>query len=464
MTQNMLQRSKLWLLVAIIVTCAIGGGSNRIDAALLLPVRMVAAICTGLLLLAPGAGHARPVRTLAILLAGWGLLMGLQLLPVPPALWQSLPGRAGYADAAAIVGQAQPWRPWSLTPDLTLNSLVALIPIAGTLLGLSMLEQGQREWLVAFLITLALTSILLASAQIAGGPGSVFYTYTKTYQGYAVGLLANRNHQAVWLAATLPLLAAWLRAPAASENRANLRLLVVGAMVVLTFPAILLTGSRTGMALSVVGLAGFVLLVPVRGRMRRVFPTRTALVAAVAGVGVLLMALFLLFGRALVIDRLLQGDYAGELRLINTPTTIALIWEYFPFGAGFGGFDPIFRGAETERMLRSTYFNHAHNDLLEVLLAGGIASAILLGAFAVWFTRATLACWRATESASKQDIVNGRAAGIGITILLLGSLTDYPLRTPFLGTIFILLCGLVAYGSAAARNLRYKAGSNQVAF
>ncbi|MBW7449480.1 hypothetical protein C0101_015670, partial [Staphylococcus aureus] len=61
----------------------------------------------------PAMGAARPV---VIILTLALLLVFLQLLPLPPGLWEALPGRQPFMQAAAVSGQPQPWRPLAIVP------------------------------------------------------------------------------------------------------------------------------------------------------------------------------------------------------------------------------------------------------------------------------------------------------------------------------------------------------------
>ena len=67
------------------------------------------------------AGAQTTLKVPAMLLAMAIALVGLQLVPLPPALWTALPGREGLATAAQLAGFPQPWRP--------LPSLVFAAPV-----------------------------------------------------------------------------------------------------------------------------------------------------------------------------------------------------------------------------------------------------------------------------------------------------------------------------------------------
>src|SRR3546814_18506461 len=116
------------------------------------------------------------------------------------------------------------------------------------------------------------------------------------------------------------------------------------------------------------------------------------------------------------------------MRARGLPTVLSMIAAYFPAGAGFGGFDPIFRLHEPFRLLKPTYFNHAHNDFLEVVLDGGLPAALLLLVAIGWYAIASIRAWRASGRHSVLPT-------LGSSILLLvfvASAFDYPARTPML--------------------------------
>jgi O-antigen ligase len=121
--------------------------------------------------------------------------------------------------------------------------------------------------------------------------------------------------------------------------------------------------------------------------------------------------------------RALGMDAAQDVRARALPTVLAMIGNYFPAGAGFGGFDLLFRMHEPFHLLKPTHFNHAHNDFLEILLDGGVAGAFLLVGAIGWWAIASVRAWRDGATTSC----------LGSAILLLvfvASLSDYPARTP----------------------------------
>ncbi len=57
-----------------------------------------------------------------------------QLIPMPPFLWSSLPGRGEIASAYDAAGMTLPWLPISLDPSATWFGLLSLLPAAAIFL------------------------------------------------------------------------------------------------------------------------------------------------------------------------------------------------------------------------------------------------------------------------------------------------------------------------------------------
>jgi hypothetical protein len=93
----------------------------------------------------PADGRAG--KALLLLLAAAILLGLLSLVPLPPSLWRSLPGREPTAYGFALMGMAEPWLPLSLARDRTVASLLSLLPpLAIFLMCLRLQPTGAARW------------------------------------------------------------------------------------------------------------------------------------------------------------------------------------------------------------------------------------------------------------------------------------------------------------------------------
>lgn len=389
----------------------------------------------------------RAVLALAIAML---MLLGAHLVPLPPSVWSALPGRDLVVEIDRAAGLGQLWRPLSLAPDATFNALyAALVPCAALVLGVQ-LDARERRFLLWPVLILGGLSALLGVAQIAGPSDSALYFYQVTNDGAAVGLFANRNHQAMLLATLLPVLAVWAASDRSGGTRAGrdasrfrsfLALLAGAALVLL----ILVTGSRAGLVLAVISLAALPVVHPgllatfrepagpqAHGGGHRwlALATGLALIAMLAGLAIWR-------GRGLAVERLLDSAQGGDLRFLILPSLLALIRFYLPLGSGLGSFERVFQMHEPDALLRPDYANHAHNDWLEVALTGGIPALLILVA----------ACWAFFSGARRlfgtglRNTAELRLARLGMTTVLLaaiGSLGDYPLRVPSLACFFVV--------------------------
>jgi O-antigen ligase len=365
----------------------------------------------------------------------------------------SLPGRGGFAEAAAIAGIEQPWRPITIAPELTINSLWSLVVPAAALCGIAALSRPRLQALLPFLIALAFLSALLGVAQMAQGDGSPLRFYRITNQDMGVGFFANRNHQAALLVLCFPMLAVWAaHANVPHAARKFVRLLAV-ALGLFLIPMILVTGSRAGLVLGILAAcwACFQYAMEVRREQAmdwRKIGAGLTIVAVTVG----LVASFA-FTRAQSLQRLVNSELRGEGRLGTFPTLVDMVRDTFPVGTGFGSFDPFYRIYEPYSALTPSYLNHAHNDLLELLIVGGAPALLLLGFGLFWLVRQSLRAfqnWRSHDA----DGAYARLGAVMIWLLLGWSLLDYPLRTPILAVTFALACGWLASRDSQKSGLR----------
>jgi O-antigen ligase len=445
-------RARPALFVAFLVLCFLGGGGSRGDIASLLYLRPAAILCLAAILIVPGRIDWAAIRMPLLLLGALAIWMLIQLVPLPPALWTSLPGRAVIADGAAALAIDQPWRPISLAPALTLNSLAATaIPFAA-LIGFAALEQDDRRLLLPLLIGAAFVSALFGIAQISGGADSPFYLYRITNDEAAVGLFSNRNHEAALLALTFPMLALWAVQAGRDAGARRARMAIAGSLAIFLIPMILVTGSRAGLLLGAVAAAWacFQYLKDRRtqrgekGIGWRLPLAALAVLAAVAG-----LFSMVAFSRAQAVQRLLsEGEV--ELRLQVFPVLTRMARELYLVGSGFGSFDPVYRIYEPDRLLTPRYLNQAHNDLLELTITGGLPALIILLLFILWWFRASRRAFGAWRSPS-QGFAFARLGSFMIFLLFAWSLVDYPLRVPVMSAILAIACGWLGSAASEAR-------------
>lgn len=422
-------------LAAFLVIAVLLGGGSRGDVASLPLVYAAAVLLVGAGILQLERADWSRIRTPLILLGGLAAVIVLQLLPLPPGLWRALAGREAFASGLDAVGLATVWRPASLTPDLTLYSLIALlVPLAVLVTGA--MAGRMLPALVPVLLALCALTAMVGLLQVAGSLPSF---YRVTNPGAAVGLFANRNHQAVLLVCAYPLLAAWMTWPHADPATRAVRRWIGLCAGAALLPLLLVTGSRGGLLFGAVAIVASLGVLwsgePGRARSRE---RRSPLVlAGIAAIAIVPVALTLFLARGEAVQRLMGGA-EGELRAQFIELYLRIIGSFFPWGSGFGSFDAVFRGFEPHAALSQTYLNHAHNEAAELLIEGGIGAALVMVAFVAWVARRTVVAWRRRRLGG--GALLARSGSVIVGVLTLWSLVDYPLRVPSLAALTAVGC------------------------
>lgn len=382
----------------------------------------------------------RGVAAPLVFLAGLFIIPLLQSLPLPPEIWTTLPGRDPRLEALDLAGLGPDWAPVSLAPRETLAMMAALLPPAAVFLAVLQSNRSERRALAALWVALSVVGLLFGMAQRAMPAGGGAYFYAVTNLGSVVGLFANRNHEAVLLVAVAPLavaLALNVRVDAVQRPPRGPGAWLAGLYLAVAVVALAAIQSRAGVILAVPGIGGALILLVRHGRS----PGRRRTPVVIGAVVLAAVGAVMLFAQAPLLDRFVGGA-AGEFRLEAWPYVLKAAEGNLPFGAGLGAFDMVFRAVEPLHLVGDAYFNHAHNDYLELWLETGWIGAALIAGFAVWLG------WVAA-------VVGGdplaRAASLCVLVLMAHSLVDYPLRTETLATLFAFCCGVLAVAARASR-------------
>ena len=430
----------LIVLAAVMIAAAalLGGGSRAV------PLRLAAVELLSLPLLAvatlrlardEGATSVRralwPLALLAAILA----VPLLQLIPLPPALWTRLPGQAPRLEALTLAGLPIGWAPLSLAPAETERMALALAPPTAMFLAMLALGPSAGRRLTVLWLAMAVLGLALGVGQMASPEGGPAYLFAVTNQGSLVGLFANRNHEAAFLLALLPFAAALATRRRSTRPGAGVSPApwLAGLFITLAVVALGVIRSRTGLLLAAPAVAAALLVIAADGRrggMSAGGAWRTpALLAAAVTVALLAVATFSLTP---ILDRFAPAA-SQDLRLEAWPHVIAAARAYQPLGAGLGAFNTVYQAVEPLNLVVPTYFNHAHNEFLELWLEAGWPGVGLIAAFLAWLLVAAVAAWRWGSGLA-------RAAAAAVLLLLAASVTDYPLRTETLA-VFVEIPG-----------------------
>ncbi len=391
-----------------------------------------------------------PNRLLDLALLAWFACAALQLVPLPPAIRLAVSPHAVAVDqqlrldAAADPLRMAP-RPLSIDPASTVWALAA----AGVMLlafwcARRVLARRSPRALLRSIAAMGLAAGAVAILQHATSPRLLYWVWRPVAtDAQPFSPFVNRNDLATWLVMALPLVIGYVvarfrafgsdaaGAPDVESALDDTGLWLAGSVCLMT-GALLATTSRSGFIGGAVGLAAFVWLS--RGRMAgrgrawlaAAIVTVVAVGATYANVGVLADR----FG-----DAVTRG--LGGRREIWRETW-PMVADFWRTGVGAGAYE---RGMLVYQSSprRYFYFNHAHNEYLQLLAEGGVLLAVP-GLVALVALTSTVA-GRLRRDRSSFYWIRAGATG-GLVGAAVQSLWETGLRLPANGVLFALLAAI----------------------
>ena len=375
----------------------------------------------------------------------------MQLIPLPPWIWTALPGRKPETEVFDLLGWELPWMPISVSPYATWQSAMSIIPTSAVFIGTLLLGYRERRLLSIVVLAFGVFSVFVGLMQVAQGEASSLRFFEFTNPTEAVGFFANRNHFAALLYVLTLFAAAWAVQAASTAGswwgRRNYQAAAIVPIVtsftilVVLVSAQAMARSRAGLALTMIALFGaFALAYDDRRSASRGAASR--LLAVTATLAVLLSVQFALYR---IMERF-DSDPLQDARIPIARNTIEAAKAFLPLGAGVGTFAQVYGIYEKPKdTLINSYVNHAHDDVLEVLLETGIPGAILMFLFvAAWGFQCAELWRRGPAEGAEVDLALARAASIVVGLLMVHSFVDYPLRTGGMMAILAFTCALLS--------------------
>lgn len=451
-----------WVAIAFLAFVFLTGGGSRSDVSSLPFLRGGAVLFGCWAMIGLQRADWRRIRTPLILLLALTIWTAIQLVPLAPSIWHGLPGRELIVAADRLLGNSGLWRPITLTPSETWNSLLAMtVPLAALMIAARLGPEDVHRIMLA-LLAVAIVSAVFGLLQIVSGGGGPAYLYRITNTGSMVGLFANRNHHAVFQACAILFAATLLRDELMRrQQRTAIQAGLAGTAVLCTIMTMLI-GSRAGLAAGAVAFVlSYAMLLPAwrarpgRDDRRRPFRGRASWMAnwmliipplLVAG---LLAAILVLADRSTSLSRVADNRLAEDLRVLAWPTVQQMVETYWVAGAGMGSFPAVYRIFESDALLQPAYFNHAHNDWVEILITGGLPLALISIGAGAWFVRVAV-------RGGLRNLIKGYRGDYRLPVLSMvglfaaASLVDYPLRTPSLQAMALILIIMFACPKTAA--------------
>lgn len=380
-------------------------------------------------------------KQLLLLTALTIVVVALQIVPLPPSMWEHLGARARIAGDFHALGIAPPSEPISLTPAIGLSSLLGIIPPLALLCAMVRLKAYRPHWLAVALVAGTIAGIALGAMQVAssGNLLSPWYLYQETSIGRGVGFFANADHMATLLVITIPFLAAMIGAArTASMQRYSAVVAVSVGLGLVVLVGLGLNGSLAGygLALPVIAASSLIILPP--GSKLRLWVVAIAVLLVIAAVTIL---------ETTAIGSASIGAHATsavQSRADIVATTTRAVGDFMPFGSGLGSFRSVYALYEHPSQVTDIYVIHAHNEYLEVALELGIAGIVLMLLFLAWWVAAVWRTWRTAEGGPF-----ARAAAIASAAVLVHSVADFPLRTAAIAACFAMCLAFLADSRAA---------------
>lgn len=440
---------RFWVFIAFFASVFLMGGGSRDDVASLAILRPACAFFAAYALSIAAPGEIARVRAPLLLLLALGIWMVIQLIPLPPAFWSTLPHRDAVVQIDKLVGLEGLWRPISLSPSKTMNSLGSLIVPLSALLLYAVQRDADRRAMLGLLLGAAVLSALLGIGQLASGGTGPLYLYSVTNEGDAVGLFANRNHNAVFLA-TIFVLAGHMVAEhqrLSARGAGALVSVFLGGTCLLMMVTLLVNGSRAGLLIGVLacGLGAALYFSARRADAREEHRDRGGWMSflPIAGIIGIAAAAALAFTFSSSFDRLTTLSLSDELRVQIFPQVSAMANDNWLFGTGFGSFEHTYRQYEATQWLQPNYVNNAHDDWLQWVIEGGLPAILIALAFVGWLARTCLGYWQQRDAQPIRTRTVAMALS-ALLLLILASVFDYPLRVPSMMMYAVLLIALIA--------------------
>jgi O-Antigen ligase len=395
----------------------------------------------------------KPFRLLDGALVACLLVIGMQLVPLPPQIRNALSPSAYGVEQNLEFERQIAARPLSLDPGATAWALsfgIALVLIfwsARSLFG----RGGSVRAVTRFIGWFGLALAIIMFVQRAVTPGLIygFWTpITRASHPTPLGPFVNRNDIATWLMVACPVVFGYLIARVSSkivedgrldvESLADSRTLWLGASVVLMTAALLSSLSRSGLFGGTAAACVLALLAS-----RRV--PRSRMAWSLVGFGVLIAVASFYVNVAALAERIsytLPSNLGGRLTVWRETWPIA---RDFPLtGIGLGAFERAM--LVYQQSTRLIFFNHAHNEYLQLLVEGGLVLVVpaflaLVGA---------LVAAGAHLHADRTPIFWIRAGAVsGLAAVAAQNVWDTGLRMPANAVLFAIVAAAAMFRPAA---------------
>lgn len=391
----------------------------------------------------------QPCRLVDVALIACVAAVAVQLIPLPPAIAGRVsPALSGLRAALLLdvwLGGTGAWAPLTIDPAATADVLIAGATIVLLFwCARSLSTTGVRVFARGIAWTaVALTTVALV--QHATAPRLIYWLWTPPDRGaFPYGPFVNRNHFASWLVMATPLTLGYAVAHMESHRVPGVGFdlrstfdagtVWLGAAAALGAAGVFASLSRSGAIALVAGLA---VVVAVSGR-RMASGGRRRVLAAAALIVVVATAYFNVGALAVRLDETMREGLGGRAEIWRE--TWPIVRDFWRTGVGCGGFERAMLVYQTAP--RVTFFNHAHNEYLQLAADGGVLVLLPLVIAAAAAARA--AAWRLAMDPTPMFWVRAGALG-GLVAVAVQGIWEVPLLLPGNAVLFAILGGIALY-------------------
>ena len=397
------------------------------------------------------------IRSLALALGAVALAIGVQLVALPYSLIEQLsPGLDRFLRDYQLAYHPASVHTLSIAPSSTLVVLVLFVAFSVLLIGLvSAFEGMSLDWTVNQLMGLGVALVVIGVVQKAFPADTaspvVYGFWEPRHGGNPFGPFINRNHYAGWMVMAMPVVAGYACALLAQAERPQFggfaatlrwlmrvessRVILVAFCALLMATALVVTGSRSGVASLAVAILVFgVLAMRIsrggRARAKVAFYMLVILIVAVAWAGV-----------DRTVGRFLVARADAPSRLVAWQDTSRIIADFPWFGTGMGTYGQamlVYQTAGRPRM-----YAQAHNDYLQIMAEGGALVAVPV--FVALVIAAT-GIWRRLRRGDDPTTYWIRAGAIaGLAAIAAQSIVEFSLQMPGNAALFTVLLAIALH-------------------
>ena len=384
------------------------------------------------------------------------LVIAGQIVPLPPAFRLTLSPHAGGADSALWLDApsnplAGPARPLSIDLGATRMALLLAVTIALFFWAArTILARGGIRVVARGLAWTGFALAVVAILQHATAPKLLYWRWPTIFGG-PFGPYLNRSDFSMWLILAIPVTVGYMLARIESTNRAsgsfNLARVADPTAIWLTgsvcfmSAAVLTAMSRSGLTGAAVALACFVWL----SRRRTGRSGRTRLLA---GITIVLAVAVTYANVGALADRVGEtlADGIGGRRVIWSDTW-PMVKDFWLTGIGAGAYQ---RGmlVYQQHLRGHFYFNHAHNEYLQVAAEGGVLLMIPAAVAILAGIRQIVLRLRRDDSTIFWIRVG---AASGMVAAAVQSVWETGLRMPANAALFALLAAIALHDAGARK-------------